>query len=56
MKNDKLLQHQLNRLKKLLLNDKAHITWGKPTPWGERVIEMYFNAIKRSLKRFRLSL
>ena len=52
MKKDKMLQHQLKRLRKLLAMDKAKgMHWGSISPWGHRVATMYDKAIHRSLKR-----
>jgi hypothetical protein len=54
MKQDKLLQHQLQRLNRLIEPEKYD--YGKLTIKGERLAEMYRAAILRSIARFRASL
>jgi hypothetical protein len=57
MKKDKILQHQLARLRKLLESDKAKgHTWGQTSTWGDRVVWIYRSAILRSIERFAKSL
>jgi hypothetical protein len=57
MKNDKILQHQLKRLRRLLELDKAKgASWGTLSLWGIRVCDLINSAINRSIRRYADSL
>lgn len=56
MKSDKLLQHQLKRLYKLLEPEVGNMSWSHITEKGLKIKDMIHNAILRSLSRKLLSL
>lgn len=51
MKNDKLLQHQLRRLTKLLQPELNQQAWGTITLKGERIVTIMQQATLKSLKK-----
>lgn len=54
MRNDKILQHQLRRINRLL--PQFTIDWGRVCPKGERLMDMAYRAVIRSIERFEASL
>lgn len=56
MKKDKLLQHQLARLSRMLALHLNVTHFGAVTDKGMRIIDMAHRAVCRSLARYRRSL
>ena len=56
MKNDKLLEHQVKRLHRLLLSEIGLTSWGSISTKGKRIMDMISKATLRSLARHRMSI